>query len=89
MYRRFFRVALPMAWPAIAAGAAFVAMETLAEYGAVLHLGVQTLTTGIFRTWFARGAPVAAAQLAALLLFLVVALFYAEKLARGKTIFRL
>lgn len=80
----FFRVALPMAWPAIAAGAAFVAMETLAEYGAVLHLGVQTLTTGIFRTWFARGAPVAAAQLAALLLFFVVALFYAEKLARGK-----
>lgn len=80
----FFRVALPMAWPAVAAGAAFVAMETLAEYGAVLHLGVQTLTTGIFRTWFARGAPVAAGQLAALLLLFVVALFWAERLARGK-----
>jgi iron(III) transport system permease protein len=80
----FARVALPMAWPAIAAGAAFVAMETLAEYGAVLHLGVQTLTTGIFRTWFARGAPIAAAQLAAMLLAFVALLFLAERLLRGK-----
>ncbi|MBN2760684.1 MAG: iron ABC transporter permease [Rhodobacteraceae bacterium] len=80
----FIRVALPMAWPAVAAGAAFVAMETLAEYGAVVHLGVQTLTTGIFRTWFARGAPVAAAQLSALLLCLVAVLFYVEHLIRGR-----
>ncbi|MCC1481602.1 ABC transporter permease [Roseibaca sp. Y0-43] len=80
----FIRVALPMAWPAVAAGAAFVAMETLAEYGAVVHLGVQTLTTGIFRTWFARGAPVAAAQLSAVLLCLVAALFYVEHLIRGR-----
>lgn len=79
----FRRVALPMAWPAIAAGAAFVAMETLADYAAVLHLGVQTLTTGIFRTWFARGAPVAAAQLSALLVCLVMVAFLVERLVRG------
>ena len=78
------RVALPMAWPAIAAGAAFVAMETLADYGAVLHLGVQTLTTGIFRTWFARGAPVAAAQLSALLVLLVAVAFMIERFMRGR-----
>lgn len=80
----FRRVALPMAWPAIAAGAAFVAMETLADYGAVVHLGVQTLTTGIFRTWFARGAPVAAAQLAALLVCFVCVAFIVERLVRGE-----
>ncbi len=79
----FLRVALPMAWPAIAAGAAFVAMETLADYGAVLHLGVQTLTTGIFRTWFARGAPVAAAQLSALLVFFVATVFLIERILRS------
>ena len=79
----FRRVALPMAWPAIAAGAAFVAMETLADYGTVIHLGVQTLTTGIFRTWFARGAPVAAAQLSALLICFVAAAFFVERLLRG------
>ncbi|MCC5975763.1 MAG: iron ABC transporter permease [Rubellimicrobium sp.] len=76
-------VALPMAWPAIAAGAAFVAMETMAEYGAMVHLGVQTMTTGIFRTWFARGAPVAAAQLAALLVCFAATAFLVERLIRG------
>jgi iron(III) transport system permease protein len=79
----FFRAALPVAWPAIAAGAAFVTMETLADYGTVLHLGVQTLSTGIFRTWFARGAPVAAAQLAALLLGLAALVFWIERLVRS------
>lgn len=81
--RAFYTVALPMAWPAIAAGAAFVAMETLAEYGAMVHLGVQTLTTGIFRTWFGRGSPEAAAQLAALLVCFVATAFLAERLIRG------
>jgi iron(III) transport system permease protein len=79
----FARVALPMAWPAIAAGAAFAAMETLADYGTVTHLGVPTLTTGIFRTWFGRGAPVAAAQLAALLLGFVALAFLVERRLRG------
>lgn len=79
----FFRVALPMARPAIVAGAAFVAMETLADYGTVLHLGVPTLTTGIFRTWFARGAPVAAAQLATLLLVFVAAVLVIERVGRA------
>jgi iron(III) transport system permease protein len=79
----FWRVALPMAWPAVAAGAAFAAMETLADYGTVIHLGVPTLTTGIFRTWFGRGAPVAALQLAALLLMFVALAFTLERVARG------
>ncbi|MGY6697755.1 MAG: ABC transporter permease [Roseinatronobacter sp.] len=81
--RAFRSVALPMAWPAIAAGAAFVAMETLAEYGAMVHLGVQTMTTGIFRTWFGRGSPVAASQLAALLVCFVATAFLVERVIRG------
>jgi iron(III) transport system permease protein len=79
----FFRVALPMARPAMVAGAAFVAMETLADYGTVQHLGVQTLTTGIFRTWFARGEPVAAAQLAAMLIGFVALALVLERILRG------
>lgn len=79
----FWRVALPMAWPAVAAGAAFAAMETLADYGTVIHLGVPTLTTGIFRTWFGRGAPIAAAQMAALLLAFVAVAFALERGLRG------
>lgn len=79
----FFRVALPMARPAMVAGAAFVAMETLADYGTVQHLGVQTLTTGIFRTWFARAEPVAAAQLAAMLIGFVALALLLERVLRG------
>ncbi len=79
----FGRVALPMARPAIAAGAGFVAMETLADYGTVQHLGVPTLTTGIFRTWFAAGSPVAAAQLALLLLGFVAAVLLLERAGRA------
>ncbi|MCB1360107.1 MAG: iron ABC transporter permease [Rhodobacter sp.] len=79
----FFRVALPMARPAMVAGAAFVAMETLADFGTVQHLGVQTLTTGIFRTWFARGEPVAAAQLAALLIGFIAVALVLERILRG------
>ena len=53
----FRRVALPLARPALAAGAALAVMETLADYGAVNFLGVQTLTTGVVRAWSTYGAP--------------------------------
>ena len=58
--RVFWRVALPVAWPAVAGGLALVLMETVADYGVVEHYGVPTLTTGIFRTWFAMGETAAA-----------------------------
>jgi iron(III) transport system permease protein len=83
----FLRLGVPLARPAIVAGAALVAMETLADYGTVSHLGVPTFTTGIYRTWFARGAPVAAGQLAALLLAVVAAVLLVERLLRGRARF--
>ncbi|HRE14233.1 MAG TPA: ABC transporter permease subunit, partial [Usitatibacteraceae bacterium] len=48
-WQAFRRVSLPLARPAIAAGAALACMETLADYGTVSYFGVQTFTTGIFR----------------------------------------
>jgi iron(III) transport system permease protein len=41
----FFSVALPMARPAIVAGAALALMEALADFGTVQYFGVQTFTT--------------------------------------------
>ncbi|MBU0602493.1 MAG: iron ABC transporter permease [Gammaproteobacteria bacterium] len=79
----FFRVSLPLARPAIAAGVALALMETLADYGTVSYFGVQTFTTGIYRAWFSLGDRVAAAQLAALLLAFVASLLLAERLSRG------
>lgn len=78
----FWRVGLPVAWPALMGGVALVLMETVADYGVVEHYGVPTLTTGIFRTWFAMGEPAAALQLAGWLFILVCMLIVAEQFAR-------
>jgi len=50
--KAFFKVNLPIARPAIIAGLSLVLMETLADFGAVSYFGVNTFTTGIFRTWY-------------------------------------
>lgn len=81
-WRVFWRVALPLARPAIAGGTAIVLMETLADYGAVSHLSVQTFTTGIFRAWYQMGDRAAGAQLAAALLGCVLLVLLLERLSR-------
>jgi len=81
-YQAFFRVAIPLARPAIVAGLALVLMETLADYGTVQYFGVSTFTTGIFRTWFGLGSSTAAAQLSALLLTFVLVLVVLEQRSR-------
>jgi iron(III) transport system permease protein len=79
----FFEVAVPLARPAIAAGVALALMEALADFGTVQYFGVSTFTTGIYRTWFALGEPVAAAQLAAALMVFVLTVLAAERWSRG------
>lgn len=77
-----YRVALPLARPAIIAGISLALMETLADFGTVSFFGVQTFTTGIVRAWFSLGDPVAAAQLSAALLSVVFLVIVGERLAR-------
>ncbi|WP_250043429.1 iron ABC transporter permease [Phaeovulum sp. NW3] len=78
----FWRVGLPLARPAIAAGAAIAMMETVADYGVVDYFGVQTLTTGIFTTWLEAGNAGGAAQIAGVILGVVFALLALEKVSR-------
>ncbi|AMY69669.1 ABC transporter permease [Frigidibacter mobilis] len=80
----FWRVGLPLARPAIAAGAAIVMMETVADFGVVSYFSVQTLTTGVFTTWLEMGNAGGAAQIACLILALVFALVALEKLSRRR-----
>lgn len=80
----FFRVALPLARPAIVGGVSLALMETVADFGTVSFFGVQTFTTGIVRTWFSLGDRVAAAQLSAALLGVVLAVLLAERWSRGR-----
>ena len=81
-WRSFFTIALPLARPAIMAGLALALMETLNDFGTVQYFGVDTFTTGIYRTWFGMGERVAAAQLAAVLLLLILWLILLELWSR-------
>lgn len=83
----FWRVGLPLARPAIAAGVSLALMETVADYGTVFHFGVQTLTTGIFTTWLEAGNAGGAAQIAGVSLVLIVALMGVERLGRKRARF--
>jgi len=76
------QVALPLARPSIITGAALAMMEALADYGTVAYFGVNTFTTGIYRTWFGMGNAEAASQLASMLCLFVFVLLWIEKSSR-------
>lgn len=80
----FFHAALPMARPAIAAGAALAVMESLADFGAVSIFNFDTFTTAIYKAWFGLFNLNAAAQIASLLLFFVFIALAIERYMRGK-----
>jgi iron(III) transport system permease protein len=82
----FFRVALPLTRPALGAGMALAVMETLADYGAVHFLSVQTLTTGVVRAWSVFGSTASAARFALPLLAAAAVLLWIERAGRrGRT----
>ena len=82
--RSFFRLAIPLARPAIATGVSLALMETLADYGTVQYFGVSTFTTGIFRTFYGFDDITAASQLSAALLLFVVLLIFMERYSRRR-----
>ncbi|AZQ69663.1 iron ABC transporter permease [Silicimonas algicola] len=86
-WRRFRTIALPLARPAIAAGTAIVMMETVNDFGAVDFFGVQTLTTGIFSVWLEAGNAGGAAQIACVILAMILALVAIEKASRRRVRF--
>ena len=80
----FFRVSLPLAWPAIVIALALVAMETLGEFGAMEFFAVQTLTTGIFTVWLEGSNIGGAAQIASIIFALIMALVLIERISRRR-----
>lgn len=79
----FWRVALPMARPWIAAGVALALMEVLADFGAVVVFNYDTFTTALYKAWFDLHNLGAATQLAALLIMVVLVLIAAEQRSRS------
>lgn len=80
----FWRVSLPMARPAIAAGVLLAVMETIADFGTVAYFGVQTFATGIYTSWFSLADRGGAAQLALCLLAFALVLALLERSQRGQ-----
>lgn len=82
--RRVWRVALPLARPAVAAGVALALMEVLADFGVSSYFGIQTFTAGIYKAWLAMDNRIAAAQLSTALLALVALLLAWEKQSQSR-----
>lgn len=81
--RLFTELAVPLARPAIVAGAALAMLEALNDVGATEFLGVRTLTVTVYTTWITRSDLAGAAQLSLSMLAVVVALVSAEAWLRG------
>ena len=80
----FFRVAVPLARPAIAVGVSLALMEALNDIGASEFLGIRTLTVAIYTTWTVRMSVEGAAQIALVMLAVVFALILLERWARRR-----
>ena len=81
--RIFVTVALPLARPAVVLGLSLALLEALNDIGATEYLGVRTLTVSIYTTWINRGSLAGAAQIACVMLLVVVMLLVFEARARG------
>src|SRR5262249_3575686 len=77
-------ITLPLARPAISVGVSLALLETLNDIGASEYLGVQTLTLSIFTTWLNLGSLAGAAQMACLMLLIVVAMIARERHGRRR-----
>ena len=88
-FKSIFSLILPSARPAIVAGLSLVAMETLAEFGAVDFFSINTLTTGIYNSWITFDDLAFSNRLSFFLLLFIFALFILENLSRKKARYHL
>lgn len=82
-WQGFFRIALPMARPWIAAGVMLALMETLSDFGTVATFNYNTFTTAIYQAWFSLFSLPAASQLASILIIFVLVFSLTEQRSRA------
>ena len=78
----FYKVALPLARPAIVVGVTLALMETLNDFGTVDFFAVNTFTAGIYDVWLNMNSRSGAAQLSTVLLLFVLVLIGLERAHR-------
>lgn len=81
------RVMVPLLRPALAAGTAIVAMETLTDFGTVQYFGIDTVSVGVFRIWRGTFDLDAASEFATLVLVIALLVIGLERIMRGRAKF--
>lgn len=83
-FKTFFKIILPLSWPAIFGSTLFVIFETLSDFAVVEYYGVGTISKIITDSWLSLGQKDTAAK-ASLILLLVITIFILfEKILRKK-----
>jgi iron(III) transport system permease protein len=80
----FFRLAVPLARPSLAAGTALALMEALTDFATVRFFNFPTLSEGVFRVWYGMMDLRAATELAGVLMLFALALVVMERRLRGR-----
>ena len=78
----FFKFALPISRPALVASITLVIMETLADFGVVSYLGINTLSVGVYKAWFGFDDLHSSARLSVVLLIFTLSVILVEKYLR-------
>ena len=80
----FFRIALPMAVPALVTGISLICMEVMNELGTVELLNIPTISSGIAENWIIEADPKSAVGLSLIALLIVFTLITFEKFSRRR-----
>ena len=83
-FQTFFKIIIPISRVSIFSGLFLIVMEVLNEYGAVKYYGVNTFTSGIFRSWYSMEDVNTASILAVCLLIIVSIFFILERYSTSK-----
>ena len=81
----FFKIALPMALPALITGISLMCMEVMNELGTVELLNIPSISKGITENWIIEGNPKIAIGLSLVAITIVFTLFLFEKFSRRKS----
>ena len=84
-WRSFFKVALPMAMPALITGISLMCMEVMNELGTFELLNIPSISTGIAENWIIEGNPTSAIGLSLIALLIIFTLIIFEKFSRRKS----
>ena len=81
-WKSFFKVALPMAIPALVTGISLMCMEVMNELGTFELLNIPSISTGITENWVVDGDPQSAIGLSLVALLIIFTLIIFEKFSR-------